>query len=423
MTPEEATPAPAQGRTPVLALLQEADFRTIWCVGGLSEVARWMEHMVFSLLIWQVTRSPLPLALVLVFNNLPRPLCSPFAGLLADRLNRRGILLAAQLLTTATALVVLLLLMLQRLQPWQVFVAVALQGVVKSLEDPSRRTAILDLVGTGRLVHALSLDVMNNTGGKMLGPLVAGVLVETVGFTGAYGCVLAVHMANLGLMTRLRIPPAQGASRGEALWPSLAMAVRYAFRSPMLRGLLYVTMVMNALAFPIRQFIPAIGSEYLGVGAGLVGLLAAAESFGQLAGAGTMVWAPPLQSHGRVFVGGSALVLVMAMLFVWAPWYALAFALLALGGYGQAGFSTMQSTITMLATPPAMRGRMMGLLSVCIGMATPLGTLEIGVLAVAFTVQHAIAVNALIGLLLLAPAVALTPLCWQRLSQPPPDTA
>ena len=90
-----------QSRAPVLAVLHDADFRTIWCVGGLSEVARWMEHLVLSWLIWQVTRSPLPLALVLVFNNLPRPLCSPFAGLLADRLSRRRILIGAQLLNTA----------------------------------------------------------------------------------------------------------------------------------------------------------------------------------------------------------------------------------------------------------------------------------------------------------------------------------
>jgi MFS family permease len=405
-------------RTPVLAVLHEADFRTIWCVGGLSEVARWMEQLVLSLLIWHVTHSPLPLALVLVFNNLPRPLCSPFTGLLADRLDRRRILVGAQILNTVTALGVLGLLMLERLQPWQVFLAVALQGVVKSLEDPARRTAILDLVGAGRLVNALSLEVLNNTFGKMLGSLVGGVLIETVGFSGAYGSVLAVHVATLGLMTRLRIPPSQGARPGEPVWRSLGMAVRYVLHSPMLLGLLYVTMVMNALAFPTRQFIPAIGSEYLGVGAGLVGLLAAAESFGQLAGAGVIACTRRLQYHGRVFVGGSVVVLIMVMLFVWAPWYALAFALLALGGCGQAGFSTMQSTITMLVTPPAMRGRMMGLLSVCIGAATPLGTLEIGVLAAAFTVQHAIAVNALVGLLLLAPAVALTPLVWQRISQP-----
>ena len=407
-----------QSRAPVLSVLYEADFRTIWCVGGLSEVARWMEQLVLSLLIWHVTHSPLPLALVLVFNNLPRPLCSPFTGLLADRFNRRSILVGAQILNTVTALGVLSLLMLERLQPWQVFLAVALQGVVKSLEDPARRTAILDLVGAGRLVNALSLDVLNNTFGKMLGSLMGGVLIETVGFSGACGCVLAVHVATLGLMTRLRIPPSQGTRPGEPIWRSLAMAVRYIRHSPMLLGLLYVTMVMNALAFPSRQFIPAIGSEYLGVGAGLVGLLAAAESFGQLAGAGVIACTRYLQYHGRVFVGGSVIVLLMAMLFVWAPWYALAFALLALGGCGQAGFSTMQSTITMLVTPPAMRGRMMGLLSVCIGASTPLGTLEIGMLAAAFTVQHAIAVNALVGLLLLAPAVALTPLVWQRVSQP-----
>jgi len=388
-------------------------------VGGLSEVARWMEQLVLSLLIWHVTHSPLPLALVLVFNNLPRPLCSPFAGLLADRLNRRSILLAAQLLNTCTALGVLSLLMLERIQPWQVFLAVSLQGVEKSFEDPSRRTAILDLVGTGRLVNALSLDVLNNTLGKMLGPLIGGLLIETMGFTGAYGCVLAMHVATLGLMTRLRIPPAQGARSGEPVWHSLAMAVRYVLQSPMLLGLLYVTMVMNALAFPTRQFIPAIGSEYLGVGAELVGLLAAAESFGQLAGAGVIACTRRLQYHGRVFVGGSVIVLLMVTLFVWAPWYVLAFALLMLGGCGQAGFSTMQSTITMLMTPPALRGRMMGLLSVCIGLSTPLGTLEIGVLAMTFTVQHAIAANALVGLLLLVPAVMLTPLVRQRITQSP----
>ena len=408
-----------QSRAPVLAVLREADFRTIWCVGGLSEVARWMEQLVLSLLIWHVTRSPLPLALVLVFNNLPRPLCSPFAGLLADRLNRRSILIGAQLLNTFTALGVLSLLMLEGIQPWQVFLAVSLQGVVKSLEDPSRRTAILDLVGAGRLVNALSLDVLNNTLGKMLGPLIGGLLIEMVGFAGAYGCVLAVHVATLGLMTRLRIPPSHGTRPGDPVWRSLAAAVRYVVQSPMLLGLLYVTMVMNALAFPTRQFIPAIGSEYLGVGAGLVGLLAAAESVGQLAGAGVIACTRRLQYHGRVFVGGSVIVLLMVMLFVWAPWYVLAFALLALGGCGQAGFSTMQSTITMLVTPPALRGRMMGLLSVCIGASTPLGTLEIGVLAMTFTVQHAIAVNALVGLLLLVPAVVLTPLIWQRITQPP----
>ena len=412
-----------QHRPPVFSVLRDARFRIIWGVGCLSEVARWMEQLILSLLIWEVTRSPLQLALVLVFNNVPRPLCSPFAGLLADRFSRRRILFGAQFLITSTAIGLLFMLARGTIQPWHVYLAVALMGITKTLEDPSRRTAILDIVGSQRLVNALSLDVMSHTTGKIVGPLVGGVLVETVGFAGAYGCILAVHLINLGFMTRLRIPPSHGTSQGERVWPSLMVAVRAARANPLMLGMLYVTVVMNALAFPTRQFIPAIGSEYLGVGAGLIGLLAAAEGCGQLIGAGILASTRNLQDHGRVFVAGSALVLMMALLFVWAPWYGLAFALLAIGGCGQAGFSTMQSTIAMLGAPPAMRGRMMGLLSVFIGIATPLGTLEIGMVAAAFTVPAAITVNTLAGLLLLWPAMALTPLMWRSTTSPPSTTA
>ena len=110
-------------------------------------------------------------------------------------------------------------------------------------------------------------------------------------------------------MTRLRIPPSQGIHQGDSVWRSLVVAVRTIRYSPLMLGMLYVTVVMNALAFPTRQFIPAIGSEYLGVGAGLVGLLAAAEGFGQLLGSSVLTSTRNLRHHGRVFVAGSALVL------------------------------------------------------------------------------------------------------------------
>ena len=410
-----------QPRVPALSVLREADFRIIWCVGGLSEIARWMEQLVLGLLIWEVTRSPLQLALVLVFNNAPRPLCSPFAGLLAERFSRRSVLFGAQSLATSTAAVLLLALVWGAVQPWLVYLAVALMGITKALEDPSRRTAILDMVGPQRLVNALSLDGINRTIGKVLGPLVGGALVETLGYAGAFGCIVATHIVNLGLMTQLRIPPSQGAPRGDAIWRSLAVAVRTIQRHPLMLGMLYVTVVMNALAFPARQFIPAIGTEYLGVGAAWVGLLAAAEGMGQLIGAGILANTHNLQTHGRVFVLGSSLVLLMAIGFVWAPLYGLAFACLAIGGCGQAGFSTMQSAIAMLGSPAQMRGRMMGLLSVCIGCSTPLGTLGMGMAAAAFTVPAAITANALLGLLLLWPVARLTPLMQRSAPSPPTE--
>ena len=420
------------GGAPVFAVLQDRDFRVIWYVGSLREISRRMELLVLSWLILQATQSPFQLGLVLVFNNLPRPFLSLFTGLVADRFNRWRILAAGQLINTGIAVTLLALLATDAIAAWHVYAAVFMQGATKALEDPSRRTAILDIVGERRLVNALSLDTISNTSGKMLGPLLGGIMidasgglllpwlgadaVERAGFVGAAGLIVAVHLADLALLTRLRIPqkPPRAAGRVEPLWRSLGDGVRYALGTPLLWGMLYVTIVMNALAFPMQQFIPDIGANNLGVGATLVGLLVAAEGIGQLTGAATMALTRNLERHGLVFVIGSSVVLLMAIGFVWAPWYLLAFGLLVLGGIGQAGFGTMQSTITMLAAPPEMRGRMVGLMSVCIGIGTPLGGLEIGIMASLFSTAWAISVNAAAGLLLLLPALLLTPLATGR---------
>ena len=400
-------------------VLQSADFRVIWYVGSLGEVGRRMELLVLSWLILQLTDSYFQLGLVLAFNNLSRPMVSMFSGYIADRFPRGRTLLAGQainVLTTATLLSVIAY-DFDLIKPWHVFGAVFIQGITKAIEDPARRTAIFDIVGQRRLVNALSLDVISHNIGKMAGPIMGGILLETAGFTGAYSFLLSVHICNLALMTRLRIPNYQGPAQIEPVLRSLKVAVSYAWRSPVLVSLFYITIVMNALAFPVQQFIPAIGRDHLGVGVTLVGLLVAADGFGQLAGAGIMAISRDLRYHGRVFVLGSLGVLVIGAIFVWSPWYGLTFGLLTISGIAQSGFSTMQSAVTMLATPHDMRGRMMGLLSVCIGAGTPLGAVEMGALASAVSIQSAISLNALAGLLLLLPAIAFTPLPWKPLSQ------
>ena len=191
----------------------------------------------------------------------------------------------------------------------------------------------------------------------MLGPLIGGVLIETVGFSGAYGSSGSA-CSNLGLMTRLRIPPSQGTRPGS---PSGAAWLRQCVMScsPMLVGLLYVTMVMNALAFPARQFIPAIGSE-----------IWSRSGVGRLAGGGGELWAarrgrdyslyatPPVPRTGLSGGLGDRPAHDHAVRL--GTLVCAGFCLAGSWGCGQ-GSGTMQSTITMLATPPAMRGRMMGL--------------------------------------------------------------
>lgn len=411
---------------PVFSVLRDRDFRAIWYVGTLRELSRRMELLVLSWLILQATQSPLQLGLVLVFNNLPRPALSLFTGLIADRFDRWKILMASQVMNTLVAFIILALIFSDSIQSWHVFAAVFVQGATKSLEDPSRRTGILDIVGERRLVNALSLDTISNTSGKMLGPLLGGLMidtsgpfiasffsgmtVETGGFVGACSLIVLVHLLDLVVMTRVRIPRKERSLTVAPVWRSLGEGVRYALATPLLWGMLYVTIIMNALAFPLQQFILDIGANNLQVGATLVGLLVAGEGIGQMIGAGAMALTRNLERHGLVFLLGSTAVLLMAILFVWTPWYMAAFGVLIIGGIGQSGFGTMQSTITMLAAPPDMRGRMVGLMSVCIGIGTPLGGLAIGILAEFFGTPRAITANALIGLALLLPALVFTPL-------------
>ena len=134
---------------PAFTVLQDRDFRALWYVGGIHEISRRMEMLILSWLILQTTDSPFQLGLVLVFNNLPRPFFSLFSGLVADRFSRYRVIFLAQAVNTVTAGAILALIMAGSIAPWHVFLAVFVQGLTKALDDPSRRTAILDIVGSG----------------------------------------------------------------------------------------------------------------------------------------------------------------------------------------------------------------------------------------------------------------------------------
>jgi MFS family permease len=305
---------------------------------------------------------------------------------------------------------ILLLMATGDIRPAYVFGAVAIQGMSWTLEQPLRRTAMFDIAGPGRLVSALALDTIASTLGKMCGPLAAGALMGGLGFTSAYGFALAFQLAALGLLFKVRIPYNRTAPQREPAWTSLVEATRFALGNSTLMAVILFTLVMNGVAFPAQQFVPAVGRDHLGVGAALVGLLSAAEGFGQLLGAAAMASMRRVGSSGTIFAAGSLVILAIYVTFVWSPWYPLTWAMLAAAGVGMAAYGTMQNSITLLASPPEMRGRMLGVLNVCIGISTPVGALEMGALAAAFATRWTISLNAVAGLLMLIPVLLLTPI-------------
>jgi len=175
-------------------------------------------------------------------------------------------------------------------------------------------------------------------------------------------------------------------------------------------GVLSMSLIMNSLVFPIQYFIPVIASDLLMVGPTLGGLLGSAEGIGNFLGGIILAVRRDIGHYGRIFAIGALLVAVMVALVAWSPWFAVSFSLLLLGGLGQAGFSTMQSTILLLESEPEMRGRTMGAQGVVNGMGHLVGGTEIGAIANAFGIGIAIGLNAGAGILLIFLVMVLTPL-------------
>jgi len=176
-----------------------------------------------------------------------------------------------------------------------------------------------------------------------------------------------------------------------------------------LKGALIVTIIFNIFGWPITSLVPVVGQVHLGLAPGGIGLLASMDGLGAFAGAVAMAaWARP-SNYARCYIGGVAIYMAMVIMFALSPHPWLAGAALIGCGFAQAGFSIMQTTLIYLWSPEHLRSRVLGLLSVCIGVA-PLGFIHVGLLADALGAHWACAVSGLEGLL----ALLLTRRWWRH---------
>ena len=400
----------------ILAVLGNSDFRLLWLAGGADNSGRWMEAVVMALLMLDIGGSALQVALLFAFRWAPMLLFALVSGMVADRANRRLVMIVARGVAVAVTAILLVLVASGGARPEHLFIASLLLGWLYVLEFPSRRSFIYELVGNRELVGAMSLETITTTIGRLLGPLAAGFIVGQAGFTVAFATLVGLYgLAFLFVMlVRTRLP-ARGSGGGFDLWAVAKTGFGYAFSHPIVRAVLMGTVIFNALAFSVESLYPVVAKEHLEVGPELTGVLISAQSFGTLGAALAIGLIPNLRYHGRVFCIGMAIQLVSLILFALSPWYPVSFVLLLVSGLGAAGFSTMQSTIIMMSSPPEIRGAALGVLGQCIGVAA-VGGVIVGFVADYLGAQAAVALSTGLGLALLIPVMLFTPLVKSPIS-------
>jgi len=372
-------------------------FWRVWTGSMIWYSARWMDLFVLQWQVLVLTGSPFQVALIGFYRMAPMFLLGLFSGLVADRFSRRRVLLVSQALAAAASAALAALLLADRLALWHLPVLVTALGLAWTLDLPSRRAFIFDLMGSGKVVNALALDNLGMDGAKMLGPLAGGLLWPLIGAGGCFVVLTLGYLVNFCLYLGL---PAISSARPSVPGPllqELRGGIAYVSRHPVILGVLAITAIANLLGFPYQNLVPVIARQVLGLGSQLAGLLFAAEGIGATLAALALASRGEVAYKGRVFGLGSVAILAGVLGFSFSSWFPLSFGLLMLVGAGIGCFGTLQSSLILLSASETMRGRAMGTLILAIGFG-PLGALQIGALASFLGAPAAVSLTAGLGL-------------------------
>ncbi|CAH0196009.1 MFS transporter [Roseomonas sp. CECT 9278] len=391
-------------------LFHERDFLRLWMAGLCIFVVRWLEILAVGVFAYAATGSAFVVAVLTMLRLLPMGLFGAFLGAAADRMDRRRALLLVVLSQAVTSAVIAALAFFDAVAVWHLAVASFMNGIAWAADNPVRRAMIGQVVGPARMGVAMSVDVATSNGSRVLGPTLGGALLATVGLDGAFLLSVVIYAPAVAAVLRLpRTPPADGAVATPVL-ASIAEGFALVRREPRLVGALLVTLLFNLFGWPCTSMIPVIGKDRLELGPQGVGLLAGMDGVGAFLGAVTIALLARPAQYKAIYLGGISLFLAMTVAFALATGPLVAGAALVLSGVGGAAFAIMQPTLVFLGAPAEMRSRVLGLLSVCIGLG-PIGFLALGGLAELFGASAATAMMALAGLA----AIAATRRWWKHI--------
>jgi MFS family permease len=363
----------------VFAALAVRNFRLYFAGQAVSLAGTWMQTVAQSWLVLQLTGSGTVLGLVTATQFLPVLVLGPYGGLIADRVDKRRLLLGTQSALGLLALVLGLLTVTHAVRLWMVFVLPAALGTVTSVDQPARQTFVPEMVGRERLQNAVSLNSVLTNASRAVGPAVAGVLIATVGIGVCFLANAASFAAVLAALACIRpgalhpAPPA-GRERGQ-----LRQGLQYVRRTPALLMPLLMMALAGTFAYEFQVSLPLLARVSLHGGASTYGFLTAAMGVGAVAGG--LVVAGLSRTGLLLFAAAAAgfgLAILAAALVPALPGELTA---LAVVGFCSTAFMATGNTTLQLTADPRFRGRVMALWSVTFSGSTPIGGPVVGVVA------------------------------------------
>jgi MFS family permease len=351
------------------ALFAIADYRRLWAAGALTNIGRWLEFIALGIYAYEVTQSPPLVALLAVLRMMPYVLLGFFIGALADRFDRRRLLMGGTAVVCATALVMSAATGTGHGDYTPVAAATMVSGAFWTIDMPVRRRLLVDSVGSGNVARALGFDNSTNYATRALGPLIGGATYQILGIGGIYLMIASCYLLCFVMAWRLGTS-ASGTAGGQSVkagWiaalkipPKLIFNRRFAV-------IMGVTFVYNVTCFPFTTMVPVIAQKDFALAPALVGALSACDGLGGTIGALVVGALATERTLFRFYFFGVTTILCLIIALSFNLTVTATVPMLVLSGMAAAGFSATQYALVHVISPPEVRGRATGVLSLFIG--------------------------------------------------------
>lgn len=379
-----------------LRALRNRDYAFFWAGLIVSATGLWMQSVALGWLVFDLTKSQLYLGIVSAAATLPVLFLTLPAGVLADRISKRVIVLTTQTTAAVLALLLAALAYSGAIQPWHIIVFAAVNGCVNALDVPARQSMVMELVGKEDLLNAVALNSSAFNLARVAGPAIAGVIIAA---SGAAFCFLLngiSYVAVIAALLVVRSTRFRTASESKPVQTEIVEGLRYARSNSLISGILLMTGIMSVFALQYASQMPALAEGVLKVGPKGLGMLVSGAGLGALAAALSVAAIGHLFRQQSMMLVGSLLAPIGILLLSMTRSYHLSVACMVVIGFGMMLFLAVSNSVVQIASPDNMRGRIISLRTLVFMGLAPFGALQVGVMAEYLGVQPALRYGALI---------------------------
>lgn len=365
-----AAPPPRYG---TFAALRYRNYRLFWCGNAISFVGDWLDQIALNWLVISTTNDPVMLGLVNLGRGLPIMLFALFGGVIADRVNRRTMLICTQFLAMMVAVGLACTVAFFSASIWLIMLLATCRGLIVSFNLPARHSLVYQLVPREAMASAVSINSITINMAKIVGPLASAALISSLGITACFIANALSFTAVMIMLLMLDLPDRKVERKPESLLASLVGGFTYMRSEPVLLMLVAVALVPTFFCQPYIQFLAVFSAQVFDAGASGLGFMTALAATGSICGG---LLASRLQRDARrgstmlIFMGSFAIALVA---FAAAPNIYWAIPALFAAGAMHIAYNSSNNTILQLTVDDAYRGRVLSSLFMTRGLM-PMGT-------------------------------------------------